>query len=97
MKRLRLAVVALALLVALVGCGWKGEGVVIGKEHRDAYSTVTMVYCGKGCMVPTTQYHPERWYLIVEGKDGKNHRVSVSEQYQESARIGQYFSNEEQP
>ena len=42
------------------------QGVVVGKQHREAYTTTHMIFVGK-VLVPQTIHHPERWVIELEG------------------------------
>ena len=79
MRRIALALVVLSLLVGLTGCGPKvHEGVVIAKEHHDAFSTVILIpeMVGKTTvLMPVTQFYPEEWTIHIKGVSTE-HKVS---------------------
>jgi hypothetical protein len=63
---------SVALLVALASCGDdRFQGEVVGKFHRDAYTSFVWISHGRnggGHMVPV--HHPEKWCLIVRRETG---------------------------
>lgn len=69
MARFALGVVITLLLLFLAGCGpTLHAGTVVAKDHRGAYTSTSLVMVGK-TMVPTTQFHPARWWVLVENCD----------------------------
>lgn len=69
----------LTLLFCCCGCSNKiTHGEVYKKEHRDAYTTVTMlplvISTGKSTtttMIPYTVYYPERYVIYIKDFDGE--------------------------
>lgn len=81
-----MAALVLALVLALVACASPlTRGVVVDKGHTAPYSwqswvpiyTTTCQPPPGGCSmtvlmwVPMTHQEPERWYLVVQGDDGR--------------------------
>ena len=97
MKRVKAVLASLAVL-ALAGCGWNGEGVVVEKTHHDAYwySTVVCIPSGKATVcIPQQQYAPESWGYGVRDSKGETHDVSTSREDWEAHKVGDRFDNRE--
>lgn len=89
---LTLGAMGLGLIFGLVASFFYSQlpqvthGIVIRKDHAPAHTTTLMPPVGKA-VVPTIQYHPERWTLII--KDGQDEgSVSVSEDIYNHVEIG---------
>jgi hypothetical protein len=66
----RLSAAVLALFIASCGDD-RFSGEVVGKYHRDAYTSYVWISHGRnggGHMVPV--HHPEKWCLIVRRESG---------------------------
>lgn len=85
-----------ALCLMLGGCsGTLTNCKVVDKERINAYMTMLPIYNGK-TMIFVPQWHPEAWYLVVEGEneDGelRRTRVQVEEAVYEQTVIGQEWA-----
>ena len=51
---------------------------VVDKVYRNAYSTVVPICTGK-TVILIPQYHPEIWYVTIEGEDedGDIHHMTI--------------------
>lgn len=69
------------------------EGTIIDKYYKEAYTTHSMMMCGK-VMVPRTVHHKESWNFKIEkeihGKK-KSITVKVSEDIYNQYNIGDYY------
>lgn len=62
-----------ALIYQEVSFGEK-EGIIIDKYYKKAYTTTSMMMCGK-VMVPRTIYYPETWNFKIEKEiDGEKNQ-----------------------
>ena len=105
MKKIRIAIL-LAFVLFLSACSLKiTSGEVYDKEHRDAFTTVSLypliISNGKTTtttMVPYTVYYPERWVIFIKSfEDGEwiTEDFYVSEAVYNSINIGDMFEYDE--
>lgn len=70
---------------------------VVDKAHRNAYSTVVPI-CNGRTVILIPQYHPERWYVTIEGEDEdgdiRHITVDVDEAIYNQIVIGQKWVQE---
>lgn len=100
---MRKLIVLLALLAVLVltGCGWKGTGVVDGKNHQPGYFQTSYQCMGfdknGSCTLnmPIQTWISDSWYVSVKDDQGKDHWVGVNEDYYDTVKNGDTFSNED--
>lgn len=97
-KSSKLILMAVISLTLMTGCKTINEGIIVDKEYYRSYTVTTMMMVGK-TMVPTTQYHPARWYITIEGElEGQvvERTMSVGEQKYNEYEVGDYFSTVEE-
>lgn len=91
---------AMILAVLLAGCTVVTAGEITAKDHRDAYTTTTLVCASYGkngaCTLwtPLVQQHPERWVFELTDEEGNSGTVSVTELPYEEREVGDYFESE---
>lgn len=71
---------ALAAVLTLAGCApqlQKGE--IVAKDHDAAYTSIILVYCGKGCMRPQPIFHPERWQIELQGPNPSGEHETITD------------------
>lgn len=72
------------------------EGIIIDKYYKKAYTTTSVMMCGK-VMVPRTIHYPETWNFKIEKEiDGKKKSITitVSEDTYNLYNIGDYYKKE---
>ena len=105
MKKIRISIL-LAFVLFLPACSLKiTSGEVYDKEHRDAFTTVSLypliISNGKTTttlMVPYTFYYPERWVIFIKSfEDGEwlTEDFYVSETVYNSISIDDMFEYDE--
>lgn len=105
-KVLSLILVLCLVIICLAGCSPKiTSGEVYDKEHRNAFTTVSVypliISNGKTTttiMVPYTVYYPERWVVFIKSfEDGEwiTEDFYVSETVYNSINIGDMFEYNE--
>lgn len=101
-----LIIIGIALILMIIGVigisiyeevsfGEK-EGIIIDKYYKQAYTTTSMMMCGK-VMIPRIIHHPETWNFKIEKEiDGekKSITITVSEDIYNKYNIGEYFKKE---
>jgi hypothetical protein len=93
MRRIKRVALVLAIL-ALTGCSAIHEGTITDKNYRPAFTSTTVIYCGKGCVIPSTTYHPESWTFSLEYGD-EDGWVRVAEPTYETYDVGDYYAETE--
>ena len=89
------ASILILLLIGMVfmwcsGCvTMPAEGVVTNKVHYDAWTETQMVN-ESGVWKQEETYHQDRYYVMINGKDGYNSLTVNKSQYMQ-ATIGQYW------
>lgn len=96
MKTKIMATLALVTALALTGCGPE-QGTVLDKNHTEEYYTYNQTCTGYNqngtcrSYMPTQQYHPDSYSLLLENGEDKGWR-SVTEGTYNEYEIGEFYS-----
>ena len=93
MKRIKCIIVFCLLCLFLSSCNDSlSECKVVDKTYRPGYTTLIPMYNGKSVIL-IPQYHPDTWYITIEGKNSKGeiHQkiVQIDETTYHDINIGQ--------
>lgn len=96
-RRIKVGIIAIVFSFFLAGCAPQiDNGIVVEKHYHPSYSATTPIFTGK-VVVPVVRYIPERYEIVIEGKNEKGETVTSTwevpqEVYGEIA-LGDYWSN----
>lgn len=89
MKSIKIFIMLIFLIFCLTGCSNIRDGVVIEKEYKGSYITMTPMRVGK-IMTVIPVHHGESYNLKI--KNGEEERwVIVSKEEYEKCEIGDYY------
>jgi hypothetical protein len=88
------ALLAMAVVLLLAGCGGPTAGKIQDKRHQAGYSYTTMQCTGSRC-IPIPHYQPPLWAFDLYADNGDHgwHRVDAGT-YDEYA-IGDYYDEDQ--
>lgn len=98
MKIKILSVLIILVMIISIICGCQAPvttGTIVDKQHRNAYTSSHMEAIDQYNVRMVEDYHPEAWYIIIEGYDENNeyHQTTyhVSKEEYNSINIGDMY------
>ena len=96
MKRVKYIIILCLLCLFLSSCNNSlSECKIVDKTYKPGYITLIPIYNGNNVML-IPQYHPDSWYITIEGKDDKGevHQrlIQVDETTYHNSNIGQEWN-----